>query len=60
MRNEDIKQYARQKKVKLWQVAMALDMQDSGFSRKLRVELPGDKKAEIMAIIDKLAADQGR
>ena len=31
MCNKDIKEYARQKKVKLWQVAMAMDMQDINF-----------------------------
>lgn len=58
MCNTDIKEYARQKKVKLWQVAMAMDMQDSNFSRKLRVELSQEEKQRIKDIIDKLASEQ--
>lgn len=58
MCNTDIKEYARQKKVKLWQVAMAMDMQDSNFSRKLRVELAQEEKQRIKDIIDKLASEQ--
>ena len=58
MCNTDIKEYARQKKVKLWQVAMAMDMQDSNFSRKLRVELSQEEKQRIKDIIDNLASNQ--
>ena len=57
MCNTDIKEYARQKKVKLWQVAMAMDMQDSNFSRKLRIELSQEEKQRIKDIIDKLASE---
>ncbi len=58
MCNTDIKEYAKQKKVKLWQCAMAMDMQDSNFSRKLRVELSQEEKQRIKDIIDKLASEQ--
>lgn len=58
MCNKDIKEYARQKKVKLWQVAMAMDMQDSNFSRKLRVELSQEEKQRIKDIIDNLASNK--
>ena len=37
--NEDIKAYAKIHKVKLWQVADALGITDTQFSRKLRYEL---------------------
>lgn len=57
MCNKDIKEYARLKKVKLWQVAMAMDMQDSNFSRKLRVELSQEEKQKIKDIIDNLASN---
>lgn len=58
MCNKDIKEYARQKKVKLWQVASAMQMQDSNFSRKLRVELSQEEKQKIREIIDNLASKQ--
>ena len=59
MRNKDIRDYARIKDVRLWMIAEKLNMQDSNFSRMLRKELPGEKKKEIFAIIDELAAVGG-
>lgn len=55
MQNLDIRNYAMQKNVKLWQIASKLGINDGNFSRKLRVELSDEKKAEIKAIIDELA-----
>ena len=57
MCNKDIREYARKHNVKLWQIASKLHINDGNFSRKLRVELPEDKKAEIYKIIDELAAE---
>lgn len=58
MANQDIKRAAAGKGVCLWQVAMAIGMNDAAFSRKLRTELPNDKKTEILEIIDRLAAGE--
>ena len=55
MQNLDVRNYAMQKNVKLWQIASKLGINDGNFSRKLRVELSDEKKAEIKAIIDELA-----
>lgn len=57
MCNKDIREYAQNHNVKLWQIANALHINDGNFSRKLRVELTEDKKAEIFKIIDELAAE---
>lgn len=57
MCNKDIREYAKNKNIPLWRIAMKLGINDGNFSRKLRVELPEDKKAEIKAIIDKLSAE---
>ena len=57
MCNTDIKGYAKKKGVKLWQIAGRLGINDGNFSRKLRFELPEDKKAEIRAIIDELTTE---
>lgn len=57
MRNKDIRDYARIKDVRLWQIAEKLNMQDSNFSRLLRHELTEDKKEEIRKIIDELSAE---
>lgn len=55
--NQDIRAYAKQKNVKHWQIAEALGMTDTNFSRKLRHELPPDEKRKIMEVIDNLAVN---
>ena len=40
MKNKEIRDYARIKDVRLWQIAEKLNLQDSNFSRLLRHELP--------------------
>lgn len=57
MCNKDIREYAKLKKIKLWQIANALSITDGNFSRKLRYEFSDDKKVEIFKIIDELAAE---
>jgi hypothetical protein len=57
MRNKDIRDYARIKDVRLWQIAERLNICDSNFSRMLRHELQEDKKEEIKVIIDELAKE---
>lgn len=58
IRNKDIREYANKHNVKLWQIANKLHINDGNFSRKLRTELPEEKKAEIFKIIDELAAEE--
>lgn len=57
MCNKDIRDYARIKDVRLWQIASRLGINDSTLCRKLRSELTEDKKAEIRAIIDDLTTE---
>lgn len=58
MRNLDIREYAKKKNVKLWQIAEKLGYAyDTAFSKALRHELPEEKKAGIFKIIDELAAE---
>ena len=58
MKNIDIRQYAQQKGVCLWEVSERLGYaHESSFSRVLRHELTEDKKQEIRKIIDELAAE---
>ena len=54
MSKQEIKTRAKEKNVKLWEVAEALHMQDSALSRKLRHELPEAEKTKILAIIDEI------
>lgn len=55
--NSQIKNYARSKNVKLWQIAEKLGLQDSNFSRKLRHELSAEKTKQIIKIIDDLTKE---
>ena len=57
MKNLELREHAKNKGVKLWQIADELNMFDSNFSRMLRKELSNEKKEEIFEIIDRLAAE---
>ena len=60
MKNLDIRNYAKENKIKLWEVSEKLGYaHETAFSRVLRHELTNDKKEEIFKIIDNLAAGQG-
>lgn len=58
MKNKEIKEYAFQKNVCLWQIAMKLKINDGNFSRKLRRELSDEEKSKIMFYIDEIAKEQ--
>jgi hypothetical protein len=53
--NQDIRDYAKQLGVKLWQVADAIGITDGQFSRKLRYELEPAEKQNIMKLISQIA-----
>lgn len=55
MCNIDIRNAAGSCGLKLWQVADAIGLTDSSFSRLLRKELPEEKKAQILEIIERLS-----
>lgn len=57
MCNQDIRRTAAGSGVKLWQIADALGITDSSFSRKLRKELPQEEKEKIFSIIQKLSRE---
>ena len=57
MNNKDIRNAAGGYGIKLWQVAEAIGMNESAFSRKLRKELPQTEKEKILAAIEKLAKE---
>lgn len=56
--NVDIREAAKKAGVCLWEVAEAYGMNDGNFSRKLRKELPQEKKEKILEIIDRLAQEK--
>ena len=53
--NMKIREKARNSGVHLWQIADALGMQESLFSKKLRKELTEEEQEKILSIIDDLA-----
>lgn len=56
--NQDIRLYAKNSGVRLWQVAEALGIWEATLSRKLRHELPLGEKTKILGIIDTLAQER--
>lgn len=55
MHNKTIRELAKEKNVKLWQIADALGINDGNLSRKLRKELPQEEQEKIISIINELA-----
>lgn len=56
MKNLDIRNEIKAAGLFFWQIADGLHTTDSGFSRKLRHELPEAEKARIRQIIAELTA----
>lgn len=57
MMNLKIRDKARIENVPLWEIANALGIADTTFSKKLRFELSEDETQKILTIIDKLAKE---
>ena len=55
MKNTEVREYARNNGVRLWQIAERMGLCDGNFSRKLRKEFSAEEKALVIAIIDDLA-----
>ncbi|HMM22944.1 MAG TPA: hypothetical protein PKA10_19720 [Selenomonadales bacterium] len=58
MLNKDIVKKILTSGLKKWQVAEAIGIADTTFSKWLRHELPEEKKAAIIMAIDKLADER--
>ena len=56
--NEFVREYAKESGILLWQIAEALGMRDSHFSKLLRHPLREAKDCDICAIIDNLADEK--
>lgn len=57
VKNQDIRNAAKKADIKLWQIAEKLGIWDATLSRKLRKELPQEKKEKIIGIIAELAKE---
>ena len=58
MKNQTVRQTAKEKGVHLWQLAERCGMTDSNFSRKLRRELPEAEQERLLAMIAEIAQEQ--
>ena len=59
-KNQKLREYAKSKDVKLWEIAVVLGIQDSALSRKLRKELSDTERDNILSIIDKVAESKSK
>lgn len=55
LKNIEIRAAAKEKGVRLWQIAETLKISEPTLTRKLRHELPDEYKEKIRAIIEELA-----
>ena len=56
--NVEIRKAAKERGVKLWEIANRIGVNDGNFSRKLRKELSFDEKNRILAVVDEIAASR--
>lgn len=54
-KNKDIRVYAINKGVYLWEIAEEIGILDASLSRKLRNELPQNEKEQLFSVIDAIA-----
>lgn len=57
MANKDIRKAARIAGVPMWRIAIVLGISEPTIFRWLRVELPEDKKAAVLAAIERLSRE---
>ena len=60
LKNIDVRNYAKNHGVKLWELAVYMHVSDMTITRKLRAELSDADKAAIIAHIDAIAADRAK
>lgn len=58
MKNVVIRSAFMQAGIRQWQLAEALGISETHFSRKLRKELPDEEREKILTIIDRLAQEK--
>jgi len=58
MANYEIRAYAKNRGVCLWQIAKVMNVSEATITRLFRNELSESKAAEIKSIIDRIAADR--
>lgn len=59
MENTRVRNYAKEKKVNLWEVADRLKVCDTTLTKRLRRPLSEESEKEIIDIIDSIASKKG-
>ena len=59
MKNVDVRNYAKSKLVRHWEIADRLGIGENTFCVKLRKELSEETKAEIYEVIDLIVKERG-
>lgn len=60
MKNLDIRELLKEKRVRQWQVADKLGIAEMTLVRKLRYELSAEEKQKIFTIIEELATENSK
>lgn len=58
MANAEIRNLAKEKRVRLWQIAERFGMTDNSFSRKLRHEFSAEEKSKALLFIEQISKEQ--
>lgn len=56
--NQDVRNYAANHKVLLWECAEKLGMADTTFSKKMRREFSAEEKKKVFSVIDAIATSR--
>ena len=59
MKNIDVRNYAKSKLVRHWEIAEKLGIGENVFCVKLRKELSPEAKSKIIAVIDEIVKERG-
>lgn len=60
LKNTDVRAHARKRGVRLWELAMRMNISEPTMTRKLRVELSETDKSAIIDHIDAIAAEKAK
>ena len=60
MKNQDVRKFAKEHGVFLWQVADVLGISEPTLTRRFRKELCNDERERVLDAIRKLAAENGK
>lgn len=60
LKNADVRDHAKKRGVKLWELAIKMNVSEPTITRKLRVELSDADKTVIIGHIDAIAAEKAK